>query len=357
MLAVPFENLDIHLGHPIRLSLPSFYDKIVRRRRGGFCYELNGLFGWLLEQLGFRVVLSSGRVFDGAQPGPEFDHLVLIVEMEERLVADVGFGDSFLEPLRLDADEEVEQYGSSYRFTRFDSARILERRRESDWEPQYVFSLTPRHLSDFDAMCLRQQTSPESHFTRKTICSLATPDGRITMSNNRLIVTTGRRREEREVASEEEYRKLLTTQFGIDLGKEVRIDRLMTPGVPVSENEHLFSYGTLQLESVQLATFGRRLTGTPDALQGFAQRMIEIDDPAVVETSGKTHHPIVVFTGNATDLVPGVVFVVSADELRHADEYETSAYTRIAVALQSGARAWVYVDGRYALPSTCLTAK
>ncbi|TDI15991.1 MAG: arylamine N-acetyltransferase, partial [Acidobacteria bacterium] len=71
LLAVPFENLDIPLGHPIVLSLPSFYDKIVRRRRGGFCYELNGLFGWLLEQLGFTVVMLSARVFEGAQPGPE----------------------------------------------------------------------------------------------------------------------------------------------------------------------------------------------------------------------------------------------------------------------------------------------
>jgi arylamine N-acetyltransferase len=99
MLTVPFENLDIPLGHPIVLSLPSFYDKIVRRRRGGFCYELNGLFGWLLEQLGFAVLMLSALVFHGVPPGPEFDHLVLLIEMEERLIADVGFGDSFLEPL------------------------------------------------------------------------------------------------------------------------------------------------------------------------------------------------------------------------------------------------------------------
>ena len=232
MLAVPFENLDILLGHPIVLSLPLFYDKIVRRRRGGFCYELNGLFGWLLEQLGFPVMMLSARVFDGAQPGPEFDHLVLLVEMEERLIADVGFGDSFLEPLRLDAGEEDVQHGSSYRLMGSDSERVLQWRRESDWEPQYVFSLTPRRLAEFSAMCQRAQTSPESIFTQKAASSLATPDGRITLSNSRLIMTAGGRREEREVAGEEEYRALLKTHFGIDLGEGARVDRLMVPGAP-----------------------------------------------------------------------------------------------------------------------------
>ncbi len=153
MLAIPFENLDIPLGNPITLSLPSFYDKIVGRRRGGFCYELNGLFCWLLEQIGFEVVMVSARVFDGAQPGAEFDHLVLLVEMEQTFVADVGFGDSFLEPLRLDAGEESLQNDSSYRLTGPDSERVLERRRESDWQPLYVFSSIPRRLAEFSAMC------------------------------------------------------------------------------------------------------------------------------------------------------------------------------------------------------------
>ena len=232
LLTVPFENLDIPLGHPIILSIPSFYDKIIRHRRGGFCYELNGLFGWLLEQLGFAVTMLSARVFDGPQPGPEFDHLVLLIEMEERLIADVGFGDSFLEPLRLDAEEEYVQPGSSYRLTASDDEKVLQRRRESEWEPRYVFSLTPRQLAEFSAMCQRQQTSPESIFARKAVCSLATPDGRITLSNNRLIMTAGQRREEREIVSEEAYRELLKTHFRIHLAEKERVNRLMVPGTP-----------------------------------------------------------------------------------------------------------------------------
>ena len=232
LLAVPFENLDIPLGHPIVLSLPSFYDKIVRRRRGGFCYELNGLFGWLLEQLGFSVTMLSARVYDGAQPGPEFDHLVLLIKIEEFLIADVGFGDSFLEPLRLEAQADTSQHGSSYRLIKSDSDWVLQRRRESDWEPQYIFSLTPRCLAEFSAMCQYHQTSPESVFTQKAVCSLATSDGRITLSIGRLIMTTGGLREERAVAGEEEYRSLLKTHFGMDLGQEARIDRLMASGKP-----------------------------------------------------------------------------------------------------------------------------
>jgi len=232
MLSVPFENLDIHLGYPIELSLPSFYDKIVRRRRGGFCYELNGLFGWLLEQLGFKVILLSVRVFNGTQPGPEFDHLILLIEPEERLIADVGFGDSFIEPLRLDTGKEDVQHSGSYRLTGSDSEKLLQRRRKSDWEPQYVFSLTPRRLAEFSAMCHYHQTSPGSHFTQKALCSQATTDGRITLSNNRLIVTTGGRCEEREIKSEAEFRTLLKTHFGIDFGERERVDRLMVPSTP-----------------------------------------------------------------------------------------------------------------------------
>ena len=111
-----------------------------------------------------------------------------------------------------------------------------------------------------------------------------------------------------------------------------------------SASELLFSYGTLQLESVQLATFGRRLVGVADALPGFAQSWLQIDDAEVVATSGETHHPIVMFTGNAADSVAGTVFNITHDELLSADAYEVDDYTRIAVTLGSGQTAWVYVE-------------
>jgi hypothetical protein len=122
------------------------------------------------------------------------------------------------------------------------------------------------------------------------------------------------------------------------------------PSPATHQTECLFSYGTLQLEAVQLSTFGRRLSGSPDTLPGFGQAMIKIEDAAVVATSGKTHHPIVTFTGRPADVVQGTVFRITQAELRNADKYEVAAYKRVPVTLGSGLSAWVYVDARFAPP-------
>lgn len=108
----------------------------------------------------------------------------------------------------------------------------------------------------------------------------------------------------------------------------------------------LFSYGTLQQRDVQLSTFGRELSGTADALLGFAQSMVKIEDAEVIKTSGKTHHPIVRHTGAVTDRVAGTVFEITDEELANADKYEVSDYKRVAAPLASGRTAWVYVDAR-----------
>jgi len=105
----------------------------------------------------------------------------------------------------------------------------------------------------------------------------------------------------------------------------------------------LFSYGTLQLESVQQASFGRRLDGEPDAMTGYRRQMLEITDPDVLQKSGEAFHPIVVPSGDPSDMVEGMVFAITADELAAADRYEVSDYRRIEVPLRSGRRAWVYV--------------
>lgn len=106
----------------------------------------------------------------------------------------------------------------------------------------------------------------------------------------------------------------------------------------------LFSYGTLRLPQVQRAQFGRELAGRDDGLPGYAARMLTITDPAVVALSGTAAHPVVVHTGEESDVVPGTVFTITEDELRAADEYEVDDYHRIEVALASGTRAWVYVE-------------
>jgi N-hydroxyarylamine O-acetyltransferase len=217
LYAVPFENLDVHHSkQAISLDIETLFDKVVRQRRGGFCYELNGLFAALLEAVGFDVTLLSARVRcqDGGF-GPEFDHLVLLVRLEQPWLADVGFGESFREPLHLVADEVQKQPYGTYRLRRDgDDWRYEVLTDDDSWRTEYYFSTIPRRLDEFAAMCHYHQTSPESPFTQKRLCTLATPTGRITLSDDRLIITEGSTVTERELTSAE-FTATLDELFGI----------------------------------------------------------------------------------------------------------------------------------------------
>jgi N-hydroxyarylamine O-acetyltransferase len=231
MFAVPFENLDIHLGRKIICDEASILHKIVDERRGGFCYELNAAFAALLRELGFRVTLLSARVAreDGSY-GPEFDHLTLRVDLEEPWLADVGFGEGFLEPLRLESGIEQPQNGRIYRLTSMDSVFGLEVMVDGTWKREYAFTLQPRELSEFAGMCHYHQTSPESHFTRQRICSMATPEGRVSLSDEKLIETRGGSRRERLLSGEQEWRAKLRERFGVVLP-----ECHSTPGNPATD--------------------------------------------------------------------------------------------------------------------------
>jgi N-hydroxyarylamine O-acetyltransferase len=220
IFAVPFENLDIHLGRPILLGEEIFFNKIVDRRRGGFCYELNGLFAALLRQIGFDVtMLSAGVARPDGGFSPDFDHMALLVRIDGDWLADVGFGDSFIEPIKLDESSITRDETGAYYIKAEGESLIMQRRGDSEagWKPQYRFSLEPRLLSDYEDMCRYQQTSPESHFTQNRICSLATPTGRITVTNDKLITTSSGIREERTISDDAEFITLLSEHFGIQL--------------------------------------------------------------------------------------------------------------------------------------------
>jgi N-hydroxyarylamine O-acetyltransferase len=218
LLAVPFENLDIHLGRAIVLDEVALYNKIVERRRGGFCYELNGLFAALLRALGFRVALLSAGVAHAAGGfGPEFDHLLLAVDLQERWLADVGFGDSFLRPLRLASGEQL-QGGRVYRVDwNAEHCILLRQQAGTGEEAMYRFTLEPHELTDFTGMCRYQQSSPQSHFTQQRVCTRMTPRGQVTLSDTRLIVTTDGQREEQPITDEQAYTAVLRKYFDIDL--------------------------------------------------------------------------------------------------------------------------------------------
>lgn len=205
LLSVPFENLDIHWKRPIVVDTQQFLRKIIVERRGGFCYELNGAFAWLLRELGFEVTMLSARVptADGGL-GPPFDHMALrVIAGGTRWLADVGFGDCFLHPLAFDGDngEFAIVPGDEYEVRR-------------NGEREYLFTLEPQELAAYAPMCDYQQYDPRSSFTKKRVCTIATPDGRVTLSDAKLIVTRNGERTETPVAAEEWERVLFET-FGV----------------------------------------------------------------------------------------------------------------------------------------------
>lgn len=232
MLSVPFENLDIHWGRPIVLEEARLFEKLVTRRRGGFCYEQNGLFAMVLRELGFKVDVLEARV--GAktwEDGLPWDHMTLQVTLKERWLVDVGFGDGFREPLLLDDAGPQTRAEGIWRVQHDGSEGLHSSRTEDgDWKPAYRFRLWPRQLADFTPGCEHHQHSPESHFTQQRLCSLATKTGRVTLSDRRLIETEGfppqapaasdntgnARRQERDLADEAEFLQVLRERFGIE---------------------------------------------------------------------------------------------------------------------------------------------
>ncbi|WP_078599705.1 arylamine N-acetyltransferase family protein [Streptomyces violens] len=229
---VPFENLSIHLGEEIVLTEQALLDKVVRDRRGGFCYELNGSFAFLLTALGYDAELLSGRVYgEDGRLGIPYDHAAVRVRTPDGpLLADVGFGRHSHYPLRLDTAEEQAEPGGVFRVVETAEGDLDVLR---DGAPQYRLELRPRALADFEAGCWWQTTSPKSHFTQSLVCSRLTEDGgRITLSGRTLVITApdGSRRE-REIP-EAEVLAAYRTHFGMTL------DRAPTPpSPPISPTE------------------------------------------------------------------------------------------------------------------------
>jgi N-hydroxyarylamine O-acetyltransferase len=223
MQSIPFENLDIGLKRPIQINEQAIWDKLIANGRGGFCYELNGLFAWLLNQIGFEVTYLNARVFSHeGKLGIDFDHLALLVQIPgqpERWLADVGFGDSFIEPLNFDERGEQVQDLRAYKIEQASNGFIVwQKNYDSTWERQYFFDLQPHKFpEEYESACHYHQTSPQSSFTRGSIISQATPNGRVSLEDGRLILTTNGQRTERLLESQEEYKLLLKEDFGIVL--------------------------------------------------------------------------------------------------------------------------------------------
>ncbi len=231
LLAIPFEDLDIPGRARIELNLRKIYNKIIPTNRGGFCYELNGLFHWLLTKLGYKVDMLSARVFNQQtnEYGPEFDHMTLLVHLKKGLLdkdflVDVGFGDSFRIPIEMPSEinnydnMEAEDISGRYRIIQIqEDVFELHRRNKNSWDIQYCFSAIPQQFIKFKEMCDFQQDSPTSHFRTRKLCTIATEKGRITLSNNSLTVTENNSKTKIEFEGDIEFYFLLKKHFRIEL--------------------------------------------------------------------------------------------------------------------------------------------
>lgn len=233
VFAIPFETLDIYNHVPISLQIESLYEKVILGNRGGYCYELNVLFHHLLAVCGFKVSMIAGRLLHGHGFGRPFEHMALLVELEgKKWLVDVGYGDFSLKPLAITPGEVQSDGRTTY--------QILEKVVDGEeylavakWKPskktfriEYIFTLTPRVLQEFAAMNHFHQTSPESHFARSLICSLPTPEGRISIVNNKFMRTENGNRLLMAIENEAHRSEILKEYFyGAGLPQEVGVLR------------------------------------------------------------------------------------------------------------------------------------
>jgi N-hydroxyarylamine O-acetyltransferase len=213
LLAIPYENLDIHLGCTLTLDEAQIFHKIVIERRGGWCFEMNGLLAWALRELGFKVTLLAGAVNrpmigDNA----ERNHLILLVALDRPYLADVGFGNGFLEPLPLE-EGAYDQGFLSYQL--FQDGERWQFRNHAYGGPGFDFTLEPHVLPDFAARCHELQTSPESGFVRATVCHRFNADGIVSLRSATLRRITQCGVTERVIRTQKAYQQALESDFDL----------------------------------------------------------------------------------------------------------------------------------------------
>ena len=217
MTEIPFENLDVIRRVPIYLNLNSIYEKIVLRNRGGYCYELNGLFHWLLERLGYDASLIAATVCrpNGQWAKPE-THAAILVQLDEPYLVDVGFGDSTILPIPLNGSPKTDVSGTYMVQPTGNGFFDLIRSRNGESRPLYRFSTSVKQLPDFHEGCVFNQVSPDSTFTHADIVTIAKPTGRLTLHDRELTEFENGFKSSKTI-SEVEIEQLLSDSFGIEI--------------------------------------------------------------------------------------------------------------------------------------------
>lgn len=220
LLNIPFENLDIHYGNSIELNIHKIFEKVIKNKRGGFCYELNGLFYELLKSIGFNVIRISARVFkQNEEYGQEFDHLAIIVSINKtQYLTDVGFGEFSFHPLKLEFNIISEDQRGKFIIDQLDNQYLrVNKIVKEKKNPEYIFKLIPRNFNDFSNRCNFHQTSSQSHFTHKRLISKPYKNGRITISGNTLKIKEKDVVKETTFKNETEFQEQLWNWFKIEL--------------------------------------------------------------------------------------------------------------------------------------------
>lgn len=214
---IPFENLDILLGRPIRLDLESVSAKLIDARRGGYCFEQNTLFAAVLEAIGFRVTRLAARVRMGSTEVRPRSHMLLGVDVEgERWLADVGFGgDGLLLPLRLKADEVQRHFSWQYRLMVEGASHVLQTSRPDGWLDLYAFTMEEQYAADYEVSNHYTSTFPGSPFVNRLVVQRPGKGVRLTLVNRQLTEQRPDGVSEITLADDDAVLETLAERFGL----------------------------------------------------------------------------------------------------------------------------------------------
>jgi N-hydroxyarylamine O-acetyltransferase len=223
--SIPFENLDVFLRTPIRLDMPSLVDKLIVRKRGGYCYEQNTLLMTALRAIGYNVRSLAGRVQWQSPPGrvAARHHMVLLISLpEDDFLADAGFGGLTLTaPLRFVTDIAQDTPHGRYRIVPVRDEFQVQAQVDNDWHPLFQISLAEQNAADWDSANWFISTSPDSIFTRTLMAALPLPDRRYTLRNDRLSIHhLGGRSEHRTLSDANELMTVLRDTFRLNIPKD-----------------------------------------------------------------------------------------------------------------------------------------
>jgi N-hydroxyarylamine O-acetyltransferase len=219
-LNMPFENLDVFYGRPILLDGASLYKKMVKERRGGYCFEMNGLFSLVLQEMGFKVTNLLAKVtIDGIHYTTRTHQAILVEIGNRKWVADVGFGnDGIIAPLILEENTEQTQFAHTYRLiTHATLGYVLQKKREDGYDPLFAFTLEECSPEDFLMSNHFTATFPGSFFLTMRMCTMPTKDGRITLTDEHFKVVKNNVVLDTPIANEYEFGTVLKEHFNLDL--------------------------------------------------------------------------------------------------------------------------------------------